>query len=242
MPIHDWTRVPAGLYHHFHQSWTIRIADALNADLLPPGLSALVEQRSGPREGDVLTIEGLSRSDQPAAAAVKQQPSARFVRRTETSHFADRANRIVVKHHLGRIVAVIEVVSPGNKESRRELRKFVDKSVDFLTAGVHLLIVDPFPPTSRDPHGIHKAIWDEFVEEEFAFPEGKDRIIASYEAGLEKMALIEPIAVGDALPSIALFLGRDFHVETPLETTYMAAWEVSPRELRRAVETGVLPE
>src|SRR5437868_1623008 len=57
MPIHDWTRVPSGLYHDFHQSWTIRIKDALNAGRLPQGLSALVEQRAGPREADVLTIE-----------------------------------------------------------------------------------------------------------------------------------------------------------------------------------------
>ena len=31
MPIHDWTRVPSGLFHDFHQSWSIRIKDALNA-------------------------------------------------------------------------------------------------------------------------------------------------------------------------------------------------------------------
>ena len=31
MPIHDWSRVPSGLFHDFHQSWSIRIKDALNA-------------------------------------------------------------------------------------------------------------------------------------------------------------------------------------------------------------------
>ena len=25
MPIHDWTRVPSGLSHHFHQDWSIEI-------------------------------------------------------------------------------------------------------------------------------------------------------------------------------------------------------------------------
>ncbi|MGH7140286.1 MAG: hypothetical protein ACREHD_31495, partial [Pirellulales bacterium] len=57
MPIHDWTRVPAGLFHHFHQDWTIEIARALNRGRLPSGVAALVEQRLGPREGDVLAIE-----------------------------------------------------------------------------------------------------------------------------------------------------------------------------------------
>ena len=55
MPLHDWTRIPAGLFHHFHQDWSIEIARELNRRRLPKGLFALVEQRSGPRESDGLT-------------------------------------------------------------------------------------------------------------------------------------------------------------------------------------------
>ena len=62
-----------------------------------------------------------------------------------------RPNRIVVKHHLGRIVAVIEILSPGNKDSRAALRDFAEKAIDFLDQGIHLLLVDLFPPTIRDP-------------------------------------------------------------------------------------------
>ena len=43
MPLHDWTRVPAGLFHHFHQFWAVEICRKLNRGRLPPGLSALVE-------------------------------------------------------------------------------------------------------------------------------------------------------------------------------------------------------
>jgi hypothetical protein len=25
MPIHDWTRVDAGIFHHFHQQWIVAI-------------------------------------------------------------------------------------------------------------------------------------------------------------------------------------------------------------------------
>ena len=28
MPIHDWTRVDAGLFHAFHQGWIIRLSDS----------------------------------------------------------------------------------------------------------------------------------------------------------------------------------------------------------------------
>jgi len=200
MPIHDWTRVPAGLFHHFHQDWTIEIARALNRGRLSKGVDALVEQRS------------------------------------------DRANRVVVRHHLGRILAVIEIVSPGNKDSRAALRNFVEKTVDFLRAGVHVLIVDLFPPTPRDPSGLHKVVWDEFMEEDFTFPPGMDRMVASYETGLEQAAYVEPVAVGDALPDMPLFLTNELHVATPLEPTYQAAWDASPEGIRMAVETGVMPD
>jgi hypothetical protein len=244
MPIHDWTRVPAGLFHHFHQDWTIELARALNRGCLPQGVAALVEQRFGPREGDVLAIQARALRPAPddGGVATLPPPVARIVRRSESGYFSDRANRILVKHHLGRIIAVIEVVSPGNKDGRASLREFVEKTVDFLRAGIHVLVIDLFPPTPRDPFGIHKAIWDEFVEEPFALPAGKDRIVVSYKAGTERVAYIEPLSVGDDLPDMALFLSSEYHVLTPLETTYRAAWEASPIELRRAVETGVMPE
>jgi hypothetical protein len=44
MPIHDWTRVDAGLFHHFHQRWTSALCDALNTGGLPPDYFALIEQ------------------------------------------------------------------------------------------------------------------------------------------------------------------------------------------------------
>ena len=44
------------------------------------------------------------------------------------------------------------------------------------------------------------------------------------------------------MPDMALFLASGIHVRVPLEATYAAAWDASPEELRRAVETGVLPD
>jgi hypothetical protein len=85
------------------------------------------------------------------------------------------------------------------------------------------------------------VIWDEIVEEDFAFPEGKDRILVSYKTGDEHAAYIEPVAVGDPLPDMPLFLTGDFHVMVPLEPTYQATWEASPKALRLAVETGIMP-
>ena len=178
MPIHDWSRLPSGLFHDFHQSWSIRIKDALNSGRLPKGVAALVEQRTGPKESDVLAIEVRPRryegEELDGGIATLPPPVTRIIRRTTKEIYASRANRIVVKHHLGRIIAVIEIVSPGNKDSRAALRDFAEKTVDCLRKGIHVLIVDLFPPTQRDPYGIHKVIWDEIVEEDFTFVDGKD--------------------------------------------------------------------
>jgi hypothetical protein len=247
MPIHDWTRVPSGLFHDFHQTWTIHIKVALNAGVLPKGLSALVEQRTGTKEPDVLAIESWARTRRthaadPGGLLTLERPNTTFTDRTTKEIYAERANRIAVKHHLGRTVAVIEILSPGNKDTRSAIRDFVEKTIDFLRAGVHVLLVDLFPPTPRDPQGVHRLIWDEIGEKPFALPADKDRVLASYETGGEKAAYVEVIGVGNVLPAMPLFVAEGMHVKVPLEATYQTAWAACPEAMREAVETGILPQ
>ena len=247
MPIHDWTRVYAGLFHDFHQSWSIRIKDCLNAGMLPRGLTALVEQKSGPKEPDVLTVDAFERRrggmGPQGGLLTKVPPKTRFVQKSHKDFYAYKANRIVVKHKLGRTIAVIEIVSPGNKNSKKAFAKFVEKSQAFINAGIHLLVVDLFPPTARDPHGVHRAIWDECEDEgtPFEFPEGKDRLLVSYDAGVDKTAYVEPIAIGDSMPDMPLFLIDEWRVDVPLEAAYQTTWSVFPRDMQVLVETGVMP-
>jgi hypothetical protein len=63
------------------------------------------------------------------------------------------------------------IVSPGNKCGTHALQDFVNKSLAYLDQGIHLLVIDLFPPTSRDPQGIHKAIWQEVTDEPFELPD-----------------------------------------------------------------------
>ncbi len=244
MPLHDWTRVPAGLFPHFHQEWSIELARGLNRGVLPQGVTALVEQRAGSVEPDVLAIEQRPRRTPRADSSgvlMLDPPKTRMTYRTTREIYSGRANRIVIKHHLGRTIAVIEILSPGNKDSRAAIQDFISKTLDFLRAGIHVLLIDLFPPSPRDPLGMHKLLWDEIDEEPFAFPDGKNRILASYEAGVAKAAYVEPIGVGDVLPDMPLFLAQGMHVKVPLEPTYLSAWDACPEALREAVITGVLP-
>jgi hypothetical protein len=67
------------------------------------------------------------------------------------------------------------------------------RPLDFLRQGVNILIVDPFPPSERDPQGIHKVIWDEIQEEPFELPPDKPLTLAAYSAGVPKKAYVEPV-------------------------------------------------
>jgi uncharacterized protein DUF4058 len=243
MPIHDWTRVRSNRFHDFHQRWTVALCNGLNAGRLPSGYFAMVEQQTGGPEPDVITLElSPPAGSAPGGVAVEAHPpKTRFVARCEAASYARKANRITVRHPDGDVVAVVEIVSPGNKDSRHAVRAFARKAVALLQAGVHLLIVDLFPPSRRDPQGIHKVIWDRIHDEPFTLPSDKPLTVAAYAAGTETVAYVEPVAVGDALPDMPVFLTADRYVPCPLEATYQTAWEQFPVPLKGPLESPPTP-
>lgn len=238
MSIHDWTRVEAGDFHHFHQCWVVAIGNALNAGLLPPGYIAMAEQVVGRPIPDVVTLHiGEPKAGADGGIAVATSPpTARLVTKLERIDYAKRADRVVIRHGRGKVVAIIEIVSPGNKDGRAAFRSFIEKAADIIYQGINLLVVDLFPPTPRDPQGIHKAIWDEFTNEPFEAPAGKPLTIASYLGGDSPAAYVESVGVGDKLPSAPIFLSDTRYILAPLEKTYQEAWAGFPALLKELVE------
>jgi hypothetical protein len=248
--MHDWQRVPPTIYHHFHQQWTISICNALNAGLLPPGYSALVEQYSSGLYPDVLALHrpNPKPAKSLATATALELPRTRMVVQPREGRFHERANRVVIRHHLDEVVCAIEVVSPGNKAGKIAVREFVSKAVDFLRRGINLLIIDLFPPGAQDPQTLHKLIWDQFDEGvAFELPADEPLLLASYRAAAPLVeftpeAFIEPLRVGAELPNMPAWLDIDLYVNVPLKSTYRAAWQVCPADFRQLVEQGVLPD
>jgi len=187
MPIHDWTRVPAGTHHSFHQRWIQDIAAALNGGVLPEGYYALSEIDAKGPIPDVITLKAVPPTPPSGPSGVgvlENPPQVRVVTRGEnTAGYARRADHLSIYLPQGELIAVIEIVSPGNKDSTTRLKSFVQKAGKLLCRGVHLLVVDLFPPSSRDPHGIHKAIWDQIKEEPFDLPSNKQLTLVSCAAG-----------------------------------------------------------
>ena len=240
MPVHDWSRVNAGLFHHFHQRWIAALGDRLNTGDLPPGYHALSEHLAGGPVPDVIALKLKPEPSQQLESTggislTVAPPQSRYVFRAEADPYLTKVNRLAIRDPRGKLISVIEIVSPGNKGTRAKFHDFVEKTMDFLIKGVHLLVIDLLPPTPRDPQGIHKAIWDEIQDEPFELAPDKTLTLASYSAGLEKVAYVEPIAVGNVLPDMPLFLEPEMYILAPLEATYQTTWSLCPAPLKDAV-------
>ena len=217
MPVHDWTRVAAEIFHSFHLGWVVELHNVFNTRLLPPGYYALIEQHAGRRVADLLSLPS------PTLA-----PSLLARRRS-----------LAIRHVSGhRLVALLEIVSPANKDRARHVEDFAAKAVDALDAGVHLLGVDLFPPGPQGPYGIHGAIRQrlEQSDEPYDLPAGEPLTLAAYAAGPRIEVFLEHLAVGAELPEMALFLRPDRYVNVPLAATYQAAYRGMPAFWRDVLE------
>jgi hypothetical protein len=244
MPIHDWRRVHAGTYHDFHTSWISELKKQLNKGLLPEGFYALSEQTAGDTGPDVLTLQvdapGQDSFGVPeggTAIAVAPPKVSHRVSLSEEEIYTRRRRTLAIRHVSGdRVVAYIEILSPGNKSSHAALDRFLDKAVAVLNHGCHLLLVDPFPPGAFDPEGIHEAIWSQFARSTWQQPADKPLTLAAYTGGMLPHAYVEPIGLGAVLPDMPLFLDEDWYVNVPLEATYTEAYTTVPRRWREVIE------
>jgi hypothetical protein len=242
--MHDWTKVSAGTFHDFHCSWVTELKKTLNGGLLPPDFYAQAEQIAGEIGPDVLTLQTRGESREPAdqphgATALAEAPPrvSHTAELTELDAYALKRRTLVIRHSSGdQIVALIEILSPGNKNRLRALERFIDKAVSVLIRGYHLMLIDPHPPGPFDPKGIHAALWSDLGDERYQPPPEKPLTLASYRAGPRTSAYVEPIGVGQALPAMPLFLDEAWYVNVPLEPSYAEAYQTIAERWRRVIE------
>lgn len=243
MPVHDWGKVPAGIFHDFHSSWITHLKEGLNAGVLPRGYYAMSEQVVSRRQGDVLTLgeadTATSRgghvvTDTAPAVGVRARPARRIV------NVAPRRRRIVVRHISDkRVVAVIEIVSPANKDRRDSVAELAGKIVDLLLTDVQVLLIDLFPRGRADPRGMHGAVWAYFDRVKYQPPPEIPFILASYHWDDGPEVFLESLGVGERLPDMPLFLSRERYVLAPLERTYMQTYRAIPADLRAEYEAAM---
>ncbi len=132
----------------------------------------------------------------------------------------------------------MEILSPANKDRPQSVEDFAAKAVSALDVGVHLLLVDLFPPGPHDPQGMHSIIRQrlEDSEEIYDLPPEEPLTLASYAAGARIEIDLEHVAVGAPLPEMPLYLRPDRYVNVPLEPTYLAAFQGMPAFWRDVLE------
>ena len=150
-----------------------------------------------------------------------------------------RRRSLAIRHVSGhRLVALIEIVSPANKDRARHVADFADKVESALNAGVHVLLIDLIPPGPHDRAGLHGVILQrlEDSDELDDLPRTEPLTLARYVAEPPVEIYLEHVAVGDVLPDMPLFLTPDRYVNVPLEATYQAAYRGMPEFWRAVLE------
>ena len=250
MAIHDWTRIFAGGFHHFHQSWVLRISDQLNGGILPEGYFAAVEQASSGSYPDVVALEmnvpessdtDGSESSGPyhgGIALADAPPKVRFTFDSEVVPYAERDDRIAIHNLSGnKVVAIIEVVSPGNKHSGLAFNKFRKKIHRLIERGIQILVIDLFPPGTFDPEGIARGLQ---IESESIVPETtRDEPLSfvSLRVSDHVSGFVELGSVGKDVPAMPLFLNSGRYVSVPLNDSYTHAWTSLPRPWQELLES-----
>jgi hypothetical protein len=250
MSVHDWTLVEDGIFHDFHVVWTVAIRNTLNASLLPKGYYALAEQHAGASIADILTLHGSPAvpaplpplADSGGVAVAQAPPKARIQQTIKPREESLRARQrsIAIRHVSDhRLVALLEIVSPGNKDRGLSVDTFANKAAGALSAGVHLLIVDLFAPGRHDPCGVHGAILQALSQSNechYRGPPDEPPTVAAYASGDEVKSYVEHFAIGGVIPEMPLFLQTERYVNVPFAQTYEATYRGVPEFYREILE------
>jgi hypothetical protein len=243
MPVHDWSLVDAGTFHALHTAWVTHLSEALNGGILPAGFYAMPEQHGNRLIGDVLTLQSPGSappiSQGGGGVAVAEVPPSVGRKLSPQSAYRAMRRTVVIRHVSGhRVVALLEIVSPSNKDRPAHVAEFSEKVVRALWQNVSVMVVDIHVPGVHDQAGMHGDIWLSFDDEPYELPGGLPYTVASYVAPPPPATYIEHFAVGSLLPEMPLFLNPDRYVNIPLELTYMMAWQGMPGFWREILEGG----
>jgi hypothetical protein len=229
MPLMDHFNPPLSRTHpwrSFHGAWAAAMARLLNQSVLPPGYYAVpLVDRDGPIEIDVATLrEGGTAVPMdvtsathpwtppaPGLAVTIELPSSDAV---EVYVFADDGDP--------RLAAAIELLSPRDKDRPQTRQAFAAKCVVYLQQGSSLVLVDTVTTRRAD---LNAAILSLLEVDASVFTIASNLSAVSYRAvGFQEETQLllwpAPLALGQPLPTLPLWIASDFSVPLDLEASY----------------------
>jgi hypothetical protein len=212
----------------FHHSWATSIAQQLNQDVLPADYYAEPEISIGPElEIDVATLE-LARpesGDKGGTTAVWSPPRPKFA--TPVSFARLDSYEVRVYQDLGgaELRAAIELISPANKDRPGSRRTFAAKCAGYLKHGISVIIVDVVTARQSNLHAeLFKVL--EVKGRPATWESDTGLYAVAYRAVTVRKrprveAWPEALALGEALPTLPLWLTLDVCVPLHLEQSYL---------------------
>jgi hypothetical protein len=224
MPLHDWGQASDADFHSFlHHGWIWNLMKYLNKGVLPKRYVAMAERYVGSYIADVVAMEETAGAGGAPLFQPQEFSPTAVMAAPVCALLAKQIN--LYDQELSRVVAVIEIISPGNKNAREKVDSLVNKSLDYLSSGIHLLLIDILPATAH-VDSFARNIVNALHGPRLVTP--KPLFTASFQAGQPIALYLECFTVGDTLPKLPLFLsGRDY-VTVNLEQSYAATLDEIP--------------
>ncbi|WP_439627058.1 DUF4058 family protein [Gemmata sp.] len=224
MPLHDWTDRPG--WEGMHIFWMTEIARSLRGDL-PPGYRAvigsspLVAVGVSPVKPDVAVTNGSAHPPPtgPAAAGSTPEPDVEVAVATLEEDASIQVER------EGRLVAVVELISPRNKDRPSAREQYASRYLGYLRGGVHLLLVDVHRrPLEFSFPQLIAASFAQTLPSAAAPSAVSYRVGATAATGGRMLAVWQHLlAIDEPLPPVPLPLTLDASVRIDLEATYARA-------------------
>jgi hypothetical protein len=227
MPLHDWSKFNG--WSGMHLLWMNQLIDDIQPKL-PAGFRAylgtspIVSVEDPEGEPDV----SVHRTDpeqigEPSSGdgADPFQPDREVVLAT-----LERPEVCLLVEYGGRLIAAVELVSPGNRDGDKRRKKAVGRYLGYLSHRVHLLLVDVHPRQQRPSLADLIAAGLELPDEPpLPSPSAVSYRVGDYERGEGSWFAIRrrPLVVGQPLPDMPLALNHHLAVKLDLDGTYSRA-------------------
>jgi hypothetical protein len=137
---------------------------------------------------------------------------------------SDLLTLVVREAGTRRLIALVELASAANKDRPENVTAYAGKAKAALDAGVHVVHLDILPPTKFTPMGLGGAIWSAVNGNDYPFTPEKPLAADAFRSGQVMDLYVNPLAVGDELPDVPLFLSEETYIDLPLAATYAEAF------------------
>jgi hypothetical protein len=229
MPLRDHFHPPLGemaSWEELHGAWPTTIAFRLNATL-PPGYRSGVRVHLGTTvELDVAAFEhdhavGSGAASNGGTAVAWAPTSPALLLETDELTPPTYEVRVYDEHHARRLVAVVEIVSPRNKDRLESRAAFVTKCQALLQQEVCVAIVDPVTERSAN---LYAELAARLGAEPPAVASASIYAVSCRGIAARGRWRVEAweheLAVGSPLPTLPLWLTESLYVPLELEATY----------------------